>query len=115
MQEISQVAKLPPATATVHQFCHYPSYTVPSYCPFDLLIVVPFLVFSLFLPHCNSVCNVIFVICKGGLAIKAPMPSTVGIFSINKIYFWMEAFSALASFPFLSFSLIFSHFLSFSR
>ena len=72
-----------------------------------------FLVFFLFCPHCNSICYVILVICKGGLAIKAPKTSTVDISFLNKISFWREAFNSPASFSSASFSLIFFYFLGY--
>ena len=65
-------------------------------------------------PHCNSICFVILVICKGGLAIKAPKKHSNRIFSIKKVFFLGGNLSAVpASFLFPPLSLIFSHFLGY--
>ena len=47
-----------------------PLFTCPA--AFDFLISLSLFGFLPNLPHCNSVYFVIFVICKRGLAIKAP-------------------------------------------
>ena len=79
-----------------------------SYAFYLLTHFVPLLVFFPFCPQCNSVCYVILVICKGGLAIKAPKLSTVGGSpSLIKFLFGEKLPTLLPLF-------FFSHFLSFS-
>ena len=64
--------------ATVHHAALFMSLALFTILLFDVLTpFCHFLVFFLFCPHCNSICYVILVICKGGLAIKAPKTSTV--------------------------------------
>ena len=75
----------------------------------NFCLFVPLLVFFLFCPHCNSVCYVILVISKGGLAIQAPKTSIVKRRYSPVIKFWAGFF------PLLSFSPIFFPFLLFSR
>ena len=66
-------------------------FTLLHYSPFllfEALTICSLLVFFLFCPQCNSVCYVILVICKGGLAIKSPQTSTVETsLPLIKIYF----------------------------
>ena len=69
-------AKFLPAT-TVHPAIVFMSPALFTILLFDVLTpFCHFLVFFLFCPHCNSIFYVILVICKGGLAIKAPKTST---------------------------------------
>ena len=83
----------------------------PLFLPAACFCFLSLLVFFLFCPNCNSVCNVIFVICKGGLAIKAPRQALYRILTFllsNKIGGKLSAFLLFSSFShFLSFSLIF--------
>ena len=106
--EFSQVVKLPHAPLfTFHYTVHFPA---PFYL-FDFF--GHFLVVSPNCPHCNSICFVILVICKGGLAIKAPDKHCNKSFSINKVFFRREPFSSSRFFSFPPLSLILSQFLGF--
>ena len=70
------------------------------------------LVFFLFCPHCNSFCNVIFVILYRGFDYKIPKTRHCGDGLINKVFFLGEAFgSPVFGFTFSPLSLIFSPFL----
>ena len=70
--KISQPANFLPI-ATVHPASLFMSHALFTILLFDILtFFCHFLVFFLFCPHCNSICYVILVICKEGLAIKAP-------------------------------------------
>ena len=92
-------------TATVHP-------ALLTSCAFYFLTpFVPLLVLFIFCPQCNSVCYVILVIFKGGLAIKAPKPSIIKgrRRSSPVIKLWVGVF------PLLSFSPILFPFLLFSR
>ena len=102
-------------TTTVHHVATVHPALLTSYAFYFLTPFVPLLVLFLFCPQCNSVCYVILVIFKGGLAIKAPKPSTVTSSpSLIKFIFCgkLLALHPLFLFShFLLFSLIFSHFI----
>ena len=100
-------------TTTVHHAALFMSLALFTILLFDVLThFCHFLVFFLFYPHCNSICYVILVIFKGGLAIKAPKISTIDISFMNKNLFLAGSFQL--SYLFF-FCFIFSPFLPLSR
>ena len=106
--ELSQVRNFLP-DATIHPAALFMSPALFTILLFDVLTpFCHFLVFFLFCPHCNSICYVILVIFKGGLAIKAPKTSIVEI-SSPLIKSWAGVFPTAFIFSnSLSFSFTFS-------